>query len=467
MKTVSNPDNNRKNALVIGGSLAGLMAARILSDHFDQVTILERDPVHDEPESRKGQSHTRHLHGLLAQGLTLISQLFPGIEQSLAAGGAIFGDMGLFMRWYHFDGYKKQYESGLIGGLMSRPFLEWHIRQRVLALPNVTLLVECDVEELLTTSDQARVVGVRVTHRGGEKQAHILSADLVVDASGRGSATPKWLATLGYPKPPESTIRINMGYATRIYRRRPNDLVGAELVMIAGTPPHDKRAGLIFPIEEDRWIVTLSGTQNDHAPLDEAGFLEFARSLAAPDIYKIISRAEPLSNIIPYKFPASLRRHYEKLRRFPNGYLVMGDALCSFNPIYGQGMTSAVMQAAALGELIGERGGHLPGLWRDFFRRAAKVVDIPWQLAAGEDFRYPETQGKKAPGTDLVNRYVARVHRAAHYDTVVYGQFLRVMNLMAPPTSLFNPAIIRRVLRQPSAPSTFLAPQTATKAETS
>lgn len=462
-----NSNNNGRHALVIGGSMAGLLAARVLSDHFDRVTILERDPVQDQPESRKGQPHTRHLHGLLAQGLTIIRQLFPDIEPALAAGGAIFGDMGLVMRWHHCDGYKKQYESGLTGALMSRQFLEWHLRRRVLALPNVTLVAACAVEELLTTPDQARVVGVRVTHRGDSSrrddgnQADVLSADLVVDASGRGSATPKWLAALGYPQPRQSTVRINIGYATRLYRRRPGDLVGAELIMVSSAPPHGRRGGMVFPIEGDRWIVTLGGMHGDHPPADEAGFLAFARSLPAPDVYKIISRAEPLSDTVLYKYPASLRRHYEKLRRFPEGYLVLGDAICSFNPIYGQGMTTAAMQAQALGELLTSCDGNLQGLWRAFFRRAAKIVDIPWQMAAGQDFRYPETEGQKAPGTDLINAYLNRVNQATHHDTVVYGQFLRVMNLMEPPTSLFKPAILRRVLRQPTTPSFVPVTETA------
>ena len=446
MKTQpQNPAN--VHAIVIGGSMAGLLAARILSDHFGHVTLIERDPVQDQPEARKGQPHTRHLHGLLAKGLAEISQLFPDIKQALVDGGAIMGDMGATMRWYQFGGYKQQFASGMSGMLMSRPFLEWQIRRRVLALPNVAFLAACDVEGLITTPDQHRVIGVNVVHRAAEQRAEKLTADLVVDASGRGSASPKWLEALGYGRPQENLVKMGMGYTTRIYRRKPGDLVGAELVMVSPTPPHDKRSGLIFPIEGDRWIVTLGGWAGDHAPADEQGFLDFARSLAAPDIYNIISRAEPLSDIITHKFPASLRRHYEQMKRFPDGYLVMGDAICSFNPIYGQGMTSAALQVAALGKLLGQRQGNLAGLAQAFFQQAAKVVDIPWQLAVGEDFRYPTTEGKKAPGTDLINAYVTQVHKATHHDTIVYAQFLKVMNLMEPPTSLFKPQILWRVFK--------------------
>lgn len=212
----------------------------------------------------------------------------------------------------------------------------------------------------------------------------------------------------------------------------------------------------MFPIEGDRWIVTLGCWAGDYPPTDEASFLEFARSLASPDIYNLISRIEPLSDIMPYKFPANLRRHYEKLAAFPAGYLVAGDAICSFNPIYGQGMTSATLQAAALDRVLQTQPTR-NALAHAFFKEAAKIVDIPWQLSVGEDFRYPETTGPKAPGTDFINRYVERVHKATHNDTVVYGAFLHVMNLMKPPASLFHPKIVWRVLRnKPSVPQSAL-----------
>jgi 2-polyprenyl-6-methoxyphenol hydroxylase-like FAD-dependent oxidoreductase len=437
-----------QHAIVIGGSMAGLMAARVLSDHFERVTLVERDKMNDAPESRKGQPHTRHLHGLLAKGLEVMTHYFPDLPAELEAGGAIFGDMGLNMRWYAFGGYRVQFDSGLNAATMSRPFLEWHIRQRVVALPNVTVLDECSVEELTTTADRQQVTGVRLTHRGEGKREEVLNADLVVDASGRGSPTPKWLEALGYARPEEEVIKVNMCYSTRIYRRQPGDLVGSKLIMIAPEPPHNKRIGLLFQIEEDRWIAMLGGMAGDYAPTDEQGFLEYAAGLAAPDIYQMLSRLEPLTDIYQYKYPSSLRRRYEKLARFPERYLVMGDAICSFNPIYGQGMTSAAMQAAELDRLIQEQGAKgLHGLARHFFRRAAKVVDIPWQVAAGEDFRFPETEGKKSRETDFINAYVAKVHRATHTDTVVYRAFLDVMNLIQPPSSLMRPSIMWRVLR--------------------
>lgn len=432
-------------AIVIGGSMAGLLTARVLSNHFTQVTLLERDEIRDQPEARKGQPQTRHLHGLLAKGLETMLTYFPTLVEELQAGGALVTDMGQGMRWHTFGGYRRQFKSGMNGALMSRPFLEWQIRRHVLALPNVRLIDQCDVEGLTMSANGPSVTGVTIRHRVGDQQVTTLTADLVVDASGRGSASPKWLAQLGYAKPGESFVKANVGYATRLYRRRPGDLEGAELLMIAPDAPHGKRTGLIFPMEGDRWICTLGGWAGDHPPTDEAGFLAFAQSLPAPDLAQMLKRLEPISEIIPHKFPGSLRRHYETLSRFPEGYLVLGDAICSFNPVYGQGMTSAAMQAAALDQLLTARSS-LAGLWRDFFNAAAKVVEIPWQLAVGEDFRFAETEGKKPAGVDLINGYVAKVHQATHHDTEVYTAFLKVMNLMAAPTSLFHPKILWRVL---------------------
>ncbi len=438
-----------QHALVIGGSLAGLLAARVLSNHFDKVTIVERDRITDLPESRKGQPQTRHLHGLLARGLEVMTDYFPDLPEALANGGAVLSDMAAAMRWHAFGGYRMQYQSGLTGVFMSRPFLEWQIRRRVLALPNVQILDQTSVAHLVTAADGRHVIGLKILRRTDPNQRQVLNADLIVDASGRGSATPKWLSALGYPQPTESVVKVGVGYATRLYRRRPGELTGAAALIISPDPPAGKRMGLIFPIEDDRWICTLGGWAGDHAPVDEQGFMAFAQSLPAPDLYNLLGRLEPISDIVSHKFPSSLRRHYENLSRFPEGYLVMGDAVCSFNPVYGQGMTSAALQAATLDKMLADCHS-LEGLWRSFFKQAAQVIDIPWQLAVGEDFRFPETEGKKAPGTDFINAYVTKVHQTTHHDPYVYGAFLKVMNLMAPPTSLFQPRIMWRVFRPQS-----------------
>jgi 2-polyprenyl-6-methoxyphenol hydroxylase-like FAD-dependent oxidoreductase len=439
-----NTHTSSQKAVVIGGSIAGLLAARVLSTHFDQVILIERDKLSDRPEARRGQPQAHHLHALLSTGKDILNCYFPDLIASLQAGGAILADLGQAARWHIGGGYRLQYDSGLMGLLVSRPLLEYEIRRRVLQLPNITVLDETTVEELMATPDRSQIVGVRLKRSAGQEQSMILNADLVVDAAGKGSTSPRWLMALGYEKAPETVVNIGLRYATRLYHRQPNDLINAQLAIVSADPPDCPRSGLAFPIEGDRWIVTLVGWGGNQPALDEQGFLDYARSLPAPDIHNIISRAQPISKVVSYSYNASQRRHYEKLTRFPAGYLVMGDALCSFDPAYGQGMTSAALQATALDELLRTQRNDLQ-IAQQFFKRAAKIIDIPWQLAVGEDFRYPTTRGQKAPGTDLLNAYVALVHQATHTDSVVYGAFIKVMNLLAPPSYLFHPKILWRV----------------------
>lgn len=272
-----------------------------------------------------------------------------------------------------------------------------------------------------------------------------LHADLVVDVTGRGSRSPKWLEELGFEAPSVSEVKVNVGYATRIYKRDPNDPRSTTWMLHTPMAPQEMRFGGMFPIEGDRWILTVGGWHGDHVGCEEAAYNEFVRQLPMPEFYDIISNSEPLSEIMPYKYSHSLRRHYEKLKKIPLGYLVMGDAVCSFNPVYGQGMTSASMQAIELDKLLAK---NIPEqhLASRFFKEAAKVVDIPWQLAVGEDFRYSETIGPKPAGIGVINKYVTRVHRATLKDPVVCDAFLRVMSLLKAPTSLFHPRILWRVM---------------------
>lgn len=435
------------HAIVLGASMAGLLTARVLSEHFGQVTLIERDPVADRPEARKGQPQTRHLHGLLASGLEIMTRYYPDIIDALEAGGAIVSDFGENMRWHTYGGYRQRFTLGIKAALMSRPFLEHLVRTRTLAQANITLIDNCAVRGLMTTADRTHIVGIEAERRDQEGAFEALTADFIVDCTGRGSRTPQWLAEFGYTAPAESEVKVNVGYATQIFRRNPGDDYAKEWILITPEAPRETRFGGMFPIEGDRWIVSMGGWAGDHAPTDPAGFLEYARTMPTPDIYNLMRTAEPLTEVYPHKFNCSLRRHYEKLAHFPAGYLVLGDAICSFNPTYGQGMTSAALQAAVLDELLTERGGELAGIAPLFFKRAAKVVDTPWQLAVGEDFRYPQTTGPKPAGVDLLNRYVAAVHRATLVDPEVGRAFAKVMNLMAPPASLMAPGMMVRVWR--------------------
>ncbi|MBL8093467.1 MAG: FAD-dependent monooxygenase [Anaerolineales bacterium] len=436
----------RQHAIVLGASLSGLLTARVLSSHFARVTVIERDIVDPEPTARKGQPQARHLHGLLASGLEQMTAYFPDLPDALRAAGAIVEDLATGMNWYTYGGYRQRLSLGLNSSLMSRPLLESLIRARTLALPNLTLIDACAVLDLTASPDRSRVTGARLERRSEPEGSQTLEADLVVDCTGRGSRAPQWLSALGYTAPRESIVRVDVGYATRLYKRQPGDALGSAWTLVTPEAPRETRFGGMFPIEGDRWIVSVGGWQGDHAPTDEKGFNDYVRQLPSPDIHRVISQAEPISEITAFKYPFSVRRHFEALRHFPAGLLALGDAICSFNPTYGQGMTSAAKQAAELDRLLAGDVAE-PDLARLFFKRAARIIDIPWQLAVGEDFRYPSTTGPKPFGIDLLNRYVAAVHRATLVDVEVCRAFLKVMNLIEPPASLMAPRILIRVLR--------------------
>ena len=426
---------NRKHAIVIGGSMAGLLATRVLADHFKQVTLVERDAFPPEGEHRRGVPQGRHTHGLLAGGKQVVEQLFPGISQELIDGGAVKGDLANDSRWFVEGACLCKFTCGLGGLLLSRPYLEGRVRHHLLRLPNVRVREGCDVERLATSQDQQRVTGIQAA---GE----ILAADLVVDATGRGSHSPLWLEAMGYTKPREERVEIALGYTTRLFRRSLNDLDGDGAAVIPPTP-ETKRAGVMLAQEGDRWTVTLVSYFGNYAPTDLEGFIEFARNLPAPFIYDVIRHAEPISEPASARFPASVRRRYEKLDRFPDGYLVFGDAISSFNPMYGQGMSVAALEAMALHETLVEGAADLA---RRFFRRAAKIVDTPWDIVVGGDLRIPETIGPRNAGVKLINWYMSRLHRAAHHDPVTALAFHKVGNLLASPETVMHPRIVARVL---------------------
>jgi 2-polyprenyl-6-methoxyphenol hydroxylase-like FAD-dependent oxidoreductase len=430
-----------EHAVVIGGSMAGLLAARGLADHYRRVTILERDPLPEGVEPRKGVPQGCHTHGLLASGLQVLEQFFAAIKDELVARGSLVGDVVRDSLWHVQGDFHVRPASGLIGTTQSRPLLESVVRGRVAALPNVTVRDQVSVERLLPDSFKSRILGLQITDRR-ENCGESLAADLVVDASGRASRSPQWLADLGYAPPREERIEVQIAYATQLFRRKPGDFDDVMAVVLTQLPP-SKRFGVALGIEGDQWSVTLGGMFDDVPPKDDAGFRDFAAGLPSPLIHQFLQTAEPVSEIQLYKYPASLRRRYEHLRRFPEGLLVLGDALCSFNPIYGQGMSTAALESVLLSQCLAQGEA---GLARRFFRGAARIVDVPWQTAATADFQYPQVRGQRPLLAGAINGYQALVHRAAHSDPVVALAFHRVANLLDQPASLFRPSILARVL---------------------
>jgi 2-polyprenyl-6-methoxyphenol hydroxylase-like FAD-dependent oxidoreductase len=441
-----------KHAVVIGGSMAGLLAARVLAGRYRQVTLVERDTLGASIENRRGVPQGRHTHGLLSGGREALEKLFPGITAEWLAAGAVPGDIIGESRWFLEGGYHCRFDSPLTGVLVSRPLLESVVRERVRALPNVEFRDRQSVNGLLTSADKSRITGVVLGQEA-------LPADMVVDTSGRGSQSPRWLEEFGYSRPAEERVEVDVRYTTRLFRRLLGDLGGDVAVVIPPTPS-GKRGGVALAQESGRWTVTLVSHFSAGAPAGLQGFIDFARTLPAPDIYELVRAAEPLGEAAAYQFPSSVRRRYERLSRFPSGFLVMGDAMSSFNPIYGQGMSVAALEALELDTALatGEKA-----LARRFFARAAKVIDIPWSIAVGNDLRLPETTGVRTLPIRLINAYLVQLHQAAHQDPAVALAFHRVGNLLAPPPSVLAPRIAWRVLRHKL--RTRTAPAPACKAE--
>jgi 2-polyprenyl-6-methoxyphenol hydroxylase-like FAD-dependent oxidoreductase len=429
-----------KHAIVIGAGMGGLLAARALADWYGEVTIVERDTLPQPYDPRKGVPQGRHSHGLLARGREVLEQLFPGFTEEIVARGAQIGDIVNDGLWFNHGVFLSNASSKLSGIGATRPMLEGEVLRRLTQFPNVRLREGCDALEPLFDRDQSRVTGIHVKDRGSSNDTKTLSADLVVDSSGRGSLSPSWLAALGYAKPREEQIKINLGYMTRFYRRRPEDfehLHGRRFAILAACQP-DWRFGAILGQEGERWIVTLGGYLGDQVPADDSGFLDFARSLQKPELYNVIKNAEPLSSPTPYQFTASLRRRYEELPRFPDGFVVYGDALCSFNPVFGQGMTVACMEALALQECL--KAG-TQEIAKRFFRAASRLIDTPWQIAVGSDLQNPRVEGKRTAQVRFINWYIAKFFRAAQHDGILATKFLEVANLMEQPAALLRPRI--------------------------
>lgn len=429
-----------RRASVIGGSVAGLLAARVLSDYFEDVVVFERDVLPAEAADRKGVPQGRHAHGLLSAGRQALEGMFPGFADELVHQGALRADIKK-LRWFDNGGYHARC-SGIEALLASRAFLEAHVRRRVRAISNIRVLDGVDADSLVISADACRVEGVRIKHMTGGRDETV-NCQFTVDASGRGSQTPAWLQAAGYSKPIEEVISVGLGYTTRTYRRTPQHLDGDAVMIIPSAPP-DRRGAAMIALEGDRWMITVFGMLGDHPPTDHQGFLEFARTLPAPDIYNFIRDAEALTEPLPFKYPGSCRRRYEQLERFPEGYLVFGDAICSFNPIYGQGMSVAALQAQALASSL---TAGMAGIAKRFFTSAAKVVDNPWLMAVGGDLRYPGVEGPRTAMGNFVNWYLGKLHIAARKDPALSLAFHSVANLLAEPPTLLKPNIAYRVAR--------------------
>lgn len=437
-----------KHAIVIGGSICGMLTARVLSKHFEQVTIVERDAIAEHAEPRKGVPQGQHVHVMFGGGMQVIDRLFPGFSDELAANGSVVCDFSNDLCWYHAGVWKARPKTDLTSYWQTRPFLESNLRRRLQSETDIRIQQNSAVTGLLTNSDQTRITGVEIRSGEDEGNTEQLDADLVVDASGRGSQTPKWIEAIGYQRPVETTVEINIGYASRIYEPSRDESRDWQILALYGTPPNSKRTGYIFPIEGGRWLASEVGFLNDTPPDDDEGYLEFAKSMELPDFYEAIKDAKPQTPIATFKFPANRWHRYDRLSRFPSGLLVIGDAISTFNPVYGQGMSACALEAEELRLLLGSCQGSSVShdLARKFFRKAAKIIDVPWMLATQSDFLYPQTGGKRLLHTNALNWYLVRVLKLCSGNDRIVKTFYEVLHFIKKPTAFFHPRVIFPVL---------------------
>jgi 2-polyprenyl-6-methoxyphenol hydroxylase-like FAD-dependent oxidoreductase len=441
-----------RHAVVLGGSLAGLLAARVLSDHFEHVTLIERDVYPETAETRRGIPQANHVHGLLLRGRQILEELFPGLQDEMMAAGAPLLDMANDISWFTRAGFGIRFPSDLKILSFTRPMLDLHIRRHLSRNPRVEIMDNTEVLRLIPDSTENQLSGVLVCPRtadGDRRIAKEIKADLFVDATGRASRAPRWLAQLGYEPPEEIVINGHIGYASRLYGIPENFHGEWTCAFVQAAPPERKRGAILFRVEDNRWLVTLVGGGRDYPPSDDDGFLEFARSLPCHTIYDAIRSAEPLTPIKTHRATENRLRRFERAKQLPDNFVLLGDAVCAFNPVYGQGMTTAALGVLALQESLREqqRDGSLNGLSRRFQRRLAKVIQAPWLMATREDYRYLETDGG-APGrmTRFMHWYMDQVLQLATRIVPVRKVLLDAFSMLTPPSSLLQPRVLFRVL---------------------
>jgi 2-polyprenyl-6-methoxyphenol hydroxylase-like FAD-dependent oxidoreductase len=441
---------SENHAIVIGGSIAGLLAARVLGDRFDCVTVVERDQFPSTPSARRGVPQSVQPHVLMTRGYQIIEELLPDLGADLTAAGAIPIDWARdFAHFSHGCWNARASEpSHLRSFTCSRPLLEWAIRQRLTRSPKIKFLEKCWVTGLVPNSDQTRIVGVQIRSTDHRAIPQQLPAQLVIDASGRGTNALQWLANLGLSLPQKTVIDPYLGYATRRYRIPSNQNSAWKVLLIAQAPPQHTRLGYLAEIEAGEWIATLGGYGHDYSPLDESGFLAFAHSLLDRSFYEAIKAAEPTSPIYAHRATANRLYHYESTP-LPAGFIALGDAVCALCPVYGQGMTVSALAALVLQDWLRRRNFLADKSNWQFQQQLAKSNAFCWAIATGQDSRFPTTQGGKEFGAlaKLLDRYMGGMIQTAHTDPKIYQQIIEVAHCLKSPLSLYHPQVVWRVLQ--------------------
>jgi 2-polyprenyl-6-methoxyphenol hydroxylase-like FAD-dependent oxidoreductase len=436
-----------KQAVVIGAGMGGLAAAKAVAPHFEKVVVFDRDALPDAPKPRPGTPQARHTHGLLPGGHRALERLFPGIELDLVEAGAVRMRMRRDMR-FEVPGFDPlpQRDFGFDQFGLSRPALERVCRRRVEREPNIEFRPRSRVTELIASPDNGSVAGVRFEDTRGTLGS--VAADLVVDASGRGLPTLRFLDAIGSAKPPMIEIGIDQAYATAVFEK-PEDAATDWLFMLhLPTPPGSSRLGIIMPMEGRRWSVSLCANHGDAPPGDIDGFMAFAKSFRMPTIYNAIRSAMRVGDIARFGMPCSVLRAFDKLDRFPHGLVPLGDSVCRFPPVYGQGMSVAAQEAHVLASLLESRSGlgdPLGGLAESFFAEIQPLLETPWAGAIA-DLVYPQTRGERPPDLEKKLQYTRAFMCLAAEDAAVDRLLAEVRSLLKPQSALREPELASRVM---------------------
>jgi 2-polyprenyl-6-methoxyphenol hydroxylase-like FAD-dependent oxidoreductase len=435
-----------KRAIIIGAGMGGLAAAGALADHFEQVLVLERDTLPVEPIHRSGTPQSKHVHILLKGGALALEQLFPGFQNDLTKAGSVVVDSPLASR-IERSGYDPfpQRKLDLLVCCATRPLIEFSLRQKLKEHPNVTVTHGQRVQGIVATPDGTAATGVHCREANG--QADAMDADLIIDASGRGVLTLDLLKSLGRPLPAETTIGMDMSYSTACFVMPDGLARDWQLVLTAADAPKSSRAGFLCPSENNQWIVTLAGMHGEKPPGDWDGFLSFARSLRTQTIYEAIAQAQRIGQIHRFAMPASILRHFERLDNFPRGLLPLGDAICRFNPVFGQGMSVAALEASSLKRLLDASAADadpLAKLATAYFAEVHEMLKTPWSVA-NLDLVFPETSGIRPPDLERTLKFGAGVLRLAARDPEVHRLMLEVSHLLKPSSVYGAPDFVQRV----------------------
>ncbi|MEN0063658.1 MAG: hypothetical protein AAGA48_16015 [Myxococcota bacterium] len=432
------------HAVVMGAGIAGHAAAAVLARTFQRVTVLEHDAFPEAVAPRDGVPQAHHVHWWLGRGDELLADLFPGLPDQLRERGGLRIDWSRDVRWHEHGVWKSHSPSDIESWSTSRALLEVCLRAELDTLPNVRLQPNTAAKGLVLDAEKRRVTGV-------DTPSGVLEADVVADCTGRNSPVFGWLEAAGIPAVPETQVHGDVVCATRqMLPRTPPEFNG--LLQRAQAP--DKRSAIAFAIEDRRWMVTLFGVHGEAPPDDDAEWRTFARALPDRTVAALIADCQPLTPVVRTTFRGSRWRRVERAK-LPGRLVILGEALCSLNPLYGQGMTLAVLQAHTLGRLLqGLEAKDLDRALRKAPGHLAKVLRPAWDLAAREDFRHAETTGDRSTFTGLVNRYTHRLSQLAEQDAALSLKAQRVLHLQAPLTSLFDQGTVWKVLRGPSAPPT-------------